>query len=113
MAEHEQTLARLALNDENVVASVLGQNPPQAAGGARDPQTLALIQLAAVIASRGAPGSYQSAVDGALAAGAAVEDVVDVLIAVAPTIGSVRLVAAAPLLARAVGYNVDAAFDRD
>jgi 4-carboxymuconolactone decarboxylase len=112
MTDYEQTLRRLALNDEKVLVSILSQGQPEI-GGDQDPQTVALVRLAALIASPGAAGSYQSAVDGALAAGAPVEDVVGVLIAVAPTIGSARLVAAAPLLARAVGYDVDAALDRD
>jgi LuxR family transcriptional regulator, maltose regulon positive regulatory protein len=113
MRDHEQTLRRLALNDEKLVASMLAQNDGAIGGGCRDPQTLALVRLAALIASTGTSGSYQSVIDDALAAGAPIEDVVSVLIAVAPTIGSARLVAAAPLLARAVGFEVDAAFDRD
>ena len=56
----------------------------------------ALVRLAAVIASNGAPASYQSAVDAALAAGAPVDDLIGVLIAVAATIGNARVVAAAP-----------------
>ena len=113
MADHEQTLRRLALNDEQIVASLLAQSGPEIAGGCRDPQTRALVRLAAVIASDGTCASYQSVVDSALAAGASVEDVIGVLIAVAATIGSARVVAAAPLLARAVGFDVDAAFDCD
>jgi 4-carboxymuconolactone decarboxylase len=101
------------MNDDQLVASILAQCAPTTGGRCRNPQTLALIRLAALIASTGTPGSYQSAVESALAAGAPVEDVVGVLVAVAPTIGSARLVAAAPLLARAVGFDVDAAFDRD
>jgi len=111
MEDDERTLRRLAMNDDELVASILAQRAPTTEGC--DPQTLALIRLAALIASTGTPGSYQSAVESALAAGAPVEHVVGVLIAVAPTIGSARLVAAAPLLARAVGFDVDAAFDRD
>jgi alkylhydroperoxidase/carboxymuconolactone decarboxylase family protein YurZ len=112
MRDYEQTLRKLALNDDEVVASVLAQSQTEGASGS-DPQTLALVRLAALIAIAGSPGSYLSAVDAALAAGAPVEDVVGVLIAVAPTVGSARLVAAAPLVAGAVGYDVDAAFDRD
>ena len=113
MTDHEQTLRRLAVHDEQLVASLLAQRDPAIDGCHQDPQTLAFVRLAALIATTGADGSYQSAVDSALAAGAPVEDVVGVLIAVAPLIGSARLVAAAPLLARAVGYDVDEAFERD
>jgi 4-carboxymuconolactone decarboxylase len=113
MTDHEQTLRRLAVHDDKLVASLLAQRDPAIEGCSQDPQTLAFVRLAALIATTGTGGSYQSAVDSALAAGAPIEDVVGVLIAVAPTIGSARLVAAAPLLARAVGYDVDEAFDRD
>jgi 4-carboxymuconolactone decarboxylase len=57
--------------------------------------------------------SYQSVVKSALAAGASVADIIDVLLAVAGTVGSARVVAAAPLLARAVGFDVDEAFDSE
>ena len=113
MTDHEQTLRRLAVHDDKLVASLLAQRDPAIDGCSQDLRTLAFVRLAALFATTGAGGSYQSAVDCALAAGAAVEDVVGVLLAVAPTIGSGRLVAAAPLLARAVGYDVDEAFDCD
>ncbi len=101
----------LALNDERSIAALLAQSDSGPSGGCSDPQMRALVRLAAVIASSGAPASYQSAVDAALAAGAPVEDLIGVLIAVAATIGSARVVAAAPRLARAVGFDIDAAID--
>ena len=107
MPEQERTLRRLALNDEQSVAALLAQSDSESFGGCSDPQMRALVRLAALIASDGAPASYQSAVDAALAAGAPVEDLIGVLSAVATTIGSARIVAAAPLLARAVGFDID------
>jgi 4-carboxymuconolactone decarboxylase len=71
----------------------------------------ALFRLAALIAGEGTTASYLSVVESALAAGASVEEIIDVLIAVAGTVGSTRVVAAAPLLARAVGFDVEEAFD--
>ena len=112
MAHYEQTLRRLAIDDERVVASV-AQGAPELGGVCADPEVRALVRLAALIASQGTCASYQSVINSALAAGASVEDVIGVLIAVAPTVGSVRLVAAAPLLARAVGLDVDEAVDCD
>jgi 4-carboxymuconolactone decarboxylase len=113
VVDHEQTLRRLALNDERFVAALLAQSDPEISGGCSDPQVRALVRLAALIASDGACASYQSVVDAALAAGAPIEDLIGVLISVATTIGSARVVAAAPLLARAVGFDVDAVFDAD
>jgi 4-carboxymuconolactone decarboxylase len=112
MADYEQTLQRLAMNDERVVAS-LAQTDPELEGVCADAGARALVRLAALIASEGTCASYVSVVDSALAAGASVEDVIGVLLAVAPTVGSIRIVAAAPQLARAVGFDIDAAFDSD
>ena len=47
----------------------------------------------------------------ALGAGATADDIVDTLIAVAPIAGGVRVVAAAPALALAIGYDIDAALE--
>jgi 4-carboxymuconolactone decarboxylase len=113
MSDHEQTLRRLALCDDQVVALVLAQSDAELGGGCSDPQMRALVRLAALIAGDGTCASYLSMVESALAAGASVEEIIDVLIAVAPTVGSARVVAAAPLLARAVGFDVDEAFDGD
>ena len=47
----------------------------------------------------------------ALAAGASIDEIVGTLIAVAPTVGLARVVSAAPELALALGYDVDAALE--
>lgn len=49
--------------------------------------------------------------DAARAAGATPPDIVGVLIAVGPTVGLARVVAATPELARSIGYDIDAAFE--
>jgi 4-carboxymuconolactone decarboxylase len=113
MTDYEQTLQRLAVSDDRLLASLLAQTDPDVAGSHRDAQMRALFRLAVLIASEATPASYQSVVDAALAAGATVEQIIDVLIAIAGTVGSTRVVAAAPKLARAVGYDVDEAFDTD
>jgi 4-carboxymuconolactone decarboxylase len=113
MTDYELTLRRLAVSDDRLVASTLAQSEPATGIGSRGEQMRPLFQLAALIAGDGTCASYQSVVASALAAGASVEEVVDVLLAVAGTVGGARVVAAAPLLARAVGFDVDEAFDCD
>jgi alkylhydroperoxidase/carboxymuconolactone decarboxylase family protein YurZ len=76
-----------------------------------DPKTHALVRLGAALAIDAAPSSYQSAVEPALAAGASIDQIVGTLIAVAPTVGMARVVSAAPELALALGYDVDAALE--
>jgi 4-carboxymuconolactone decarboxylase len=111
MAEYEDTLRSLALNDEQFVASVLGMGGDTVDASHLDPKTHALLRVAASIAVDAAPSSYQSNVETALAAGATVDEIVGSLIAVAATIGLARVVSAAPELALALGYDVDAALE--
>jgi 4-carboxymuconolactone decarboxylase len=113
VTDYPHTLRRLAVADERLVASALARSDPVVGGAQRDERMRALCRLAALIACDGTCPSYQSAVEAALAAGASVEEIVDVLFAVAGTVGSARVIAAAPLLARAVGFDVDEAFDCD
>jgi 4-carboxymuconolactone decarboxylase len=113
MTDHERTLRRLAVGDDQLVASILAQSDPIVGGGPRDEQMRPLLRLAALIAGGGTCASYQSVIESALAAGASVGEIIGVLLAVAETVGSARVVAAAPLLARAVGFDVDEAFDND
>ena len=69
------------------------------------------MRLAASLAIDAAPSSYQSNIERALACGANIDEIVGTLIAVAPTVGLTRVVSAAPELALALGYDVDAAFE--
>jgi 4-carboxymuconolactone decarboxylase len=113
MTDYEQTLQRLAVSDDTLVRSLLSQSHPKVGASCDTERIGALFRLAALIAGEGTTASYQSVVESALAAGASVEEIIDVLIAIAGTVGSTRVVAAAPLLARAVGFDVDEAFDSD
>ena len=111
MAEYKETLRRLALNDERFVKSVLGMGQDTVEVSRLDQKTHALVRLAASLAIDAAPSSYQSNVETALAAGASIDEIVGTLIAVAPTVGLARVVSAAPELALALGYDVDAALE--
>ena len=74
-------------------------------------QQAALARLAALVASDGAQVSYLHVVEDALSAGVCVDDLVGTLIAVMPSTGADRVVSAAPKLALALGYDVDAALE--
>jgi 4-carboxymuconolactone decarboxylase len=110
--ESERTLLSLALNDESSVRSVLMGETEPGAGCALDPRTQALVRLGVLIAIDAAPASYGSSVDTALAAGATVDEIVGMLCAVAPVVGFARVVAAAPALAGALGYDIESALER-
>ena len=70
--------------------------------------TAALLRIAALIATDSAASSFQWAVSTALASGAAEDEIVGVLCAIAPIVGSARVALAAPSLASALGYDLDA-----
>lgn len=76
-----------------------------------DARTAALTRLAALVALHSPATSYRGCVAEALEAGASVDDIVGTLWAVAPAVGLARVVAAAPAVALAVGYDIDAALE--
>ena len=77
-----------------------------------EPKADALARVSALLAL-GAPAvSYCGAITRALNAGASREDVVATLISVSPIIGLARVVSAAPAIALAMGYDIDAALQR-
>jgi 4-carboxymuconolactone decarboxylase len=110
IATYKETLRRLALSDERFIESELGMGRTLHPS-CLDQKTHALVRLGATLALDAAPSSYQSAAELALAAGASIDEIVGTLIAVAPTLGLARVVSAAPELALALGYDVDAAIE--
>jgi 4-carboxymuconolactone decarboxylase len=105
--EAERLLRRLALNDEESVESVLVSGSDRVAIPALDPKVDVLVQLGALLALGGATASLRSTVERAIDAGASEAEIVEVLIAVGPSVGLARVVAAAPRLATALGYDLD------
>jgi alkylhydroperoxidase/carboxymuconolactone decarboxylase family protein YurZ len=84
--------------------NVVGSDPE-----ALDTKSLALVRLAALIAIGGAIPSYGAQADAAIDAGATADEIVDVLVGVIPILGLPSVVAAAPKLAMALGYDTEAA----
>ena len=73
-----------------------------------DPRTLALVRLGALVAIGGCSiPSLGALTDSALDAGASESDVVDVLVAVLPIVGTARVVAAAPRVALTLGHDTE------
>ena len=113
---HEELLRRLALCDERAPAATLAGTVLGSGGGVLpglDDRTAALTRLAGLIAMSSSTASYQSCVADAIAAGAADDEIVAVLVGVAPVVGTARVVAAAEDIAVALGYDLDAAFEGD
>ena len=112
MADYQETLRRLAIRDDAYVHSVLAPDRDEDEPSCLDPKTRALVRVGALIALDGAAPSYIWSVDAALRHGATVEEIVGTLVAVLPTVGTGRVVSAAPKLGLAVGYDVGEALER-
>jgi 4-carboxymuconolactone decarboxylase len=102
--QNEEFLRRLAINDESTLRGLLGDTIVDGDCVDLEAKTRALVRLAAVFAMDSHATTYQWGVAAALAAGASEDAIVDVLVAVAPVIGSARVTVAAPALAAALGY---------
>ena len=76
-----------------------------------DDSTRVLACIAAAIAIGATSATMESLTDRGLSAGVTDEQIIATLIAVGPVVGSARVVAAAPRLARAVGYDIDRALE--
>ncbi len=101
----EELLRRLALNDEKSVGLVLASGSGPGADVTLKPKVDLLVRLGALVAVGAATASLRRTVELALAAGATEAEIVGVLVAVAPTVGLARVVATAPKLATAIGYD--------
>ncbi len=117
-SDYTETLRRLSLNDEAFVAAVMAghvfvQSPDDVGEQAHalDDRSRRLVILGALIAIDAGSAAIDAGVAAAFGAGARAEDVVEVLLAIAPAVGTARVVTAAPFVAASVGYDLDAAFE--
>jgi 4-carboxymuconolactone decarboxylase len=107
----QETLRRLAIIDEGFVEDEAGLQLSPAGASALDPKTAALLQLG-VSAALGSPAvCLEWSTGRALAAGASEDEIAGVLLAIAPVAGLGRVVGAAPGVATALGYDIDAALE--
>ncbi len=111
--DYTERLRSLAINDARLAGDGVGVQGDDSAllEPELDARTLALVRLAALVAVGGAVPSYGAQADAAVSAGATAAEIVDVLVAVVPVVGLPCVVAAAPKLAMALGYDTDDAFE--
>ncbi len=99
-------LAELALGDPELLGEGLEMRAALQSRSGLDPRSFALVKIAALIALDAPPASYLWQVGNALDAGATPEDLMGVLLAIAPQIGGPKTVAAAPELMVALGLSL-------
>jgi 4-carboxymuconolactone decarboxylase len=99
-------LGALSRGDPDLMAEGLEMRANWEAKSGLDSRAYSLVKIAALIALDAPPASYVWQVGTALAEGATPEDIVGVLIAIAPQVGGPKLVAAAPEIMIALGLTL-------
>jgi 4-carboxymuconolactone decarboxylase len=108
---YQEILRRLAVVDEGFVGDRAGLALGLAGAWGLDSRTAALVRVGA-LAAIGAPEvCLEWSSSQALAAGATEDEITGVLLVIAPVIGLGRMVGAAPGVAGAFGYDIEAALE--
>ena len=107
---YREVLRLLALNDEHFAEECVTGVADESLR--LHPKTLALVRVGVLVAVGGVVPSYGAEVDAAFSAGATADEIVEVLVSVVPVVGLPSVVAAAPRLAMALGYDIDDALER-
>jgi alkylhydroperoxidase/carboxymuconolactone decarboxylase family protein YurZ len=107
----QETLRKLAMIHEHFVQDRAKLRLDLARTSALDPKTAALVVVGVAVAIGSSAVCVEWSATRALAAGANEEEIADVLLAIAPVAGLGRVVSAAPEVATALGYDVEAALE--
>jgi len=105
--ETADNLEALATSEEDIVTSLLAMQLHNLEASGLDPRTYSLVKIAALIALDAPPASYAAQVAFALDAGVDPDEILKVLIAVAPQVGLPKAVAAAPELMLVLGLELE------
>ena len=106
-----ETLRRLAMIDETFVEDEARVGLDLSSAAVLDAKTAALLQVGVSVAIGSPEVCLEWSTGRALAAGASEDEIADVLLAIAPVAGLSRVVAAAPGMAVALGYDIEAALE--
>lgn len=101
-ASDDEFLARLADGNPELIERVIGRQVENIAESGLDPRIHALVRIASLISVGAPPASFAWQVALAREAGVSDDEIAGVLVAVGPTAGMPRVVAAAPHLAKAI-----------
>ncbi|MHB8894736.1 MAG: carboxymuconolactone decarboxylase family protein [Candidatus Geothermincolia bacterium] len=104
---HEDTLKGLSIHDMDVIGSLVEVQIDNIEQSGLDPKTHALVRIASLISIDAAPASYMWQIGMALESGVTPDEIVGVMVALAPTVGMAKIVAAAPEIALALGVELE------
>lgn len=96
----------MAQGEAPVLGTLIEMNAVSLARVDLDPAVLIAVRLAALIASDAPAASYLTHIGPAMDNGITLEDVQDILVAVAPIVGSPRVLTAAGHIADALGVAI-------
>jgi 4-carboxymuconolactone decarboxylase len=105
----EMMLRGLARVEPEVVDTLLDMQIENVDLSGLDPKTYAMVKIAGLVSSDAPPASYVWQVGMAQESGVTEADIMGILVALAPTIGFVRITSAARKLALALGYQIEEA----
>src|SRR4051812_22561369 len=101
--ETHDSLAGISMGDPSMLETAVELREDLRAQTGLDQRTFALAKIAALIALDAPPASYAWQIPTALAEGATPEDILGVLVAIAPQVGGPKVVAAAPEIMLTLG----------
>jgi alkylhydroperoxidase/carboxymuconolactone decarboxylase family protein YurZ len=104
---NDDVIRGLAYGDVSMLEAVTGLRLQNLQASRLDPRTHALVKVAALVALDAPRASYLWQVNTALEHGVTADDLIGVLIALAPQVGGPRVTAAAGELAVALGIDLD------
>jgi alkylhydroperoxidase/carboxymuconolactone decarboxylase family protein YurZ len=105
--ETSDTLEALAAAEEDVITSLLEMQIHNLEASGLEPRTYSLVKIATLIALDAPQASYVAQVAFATEAGVAPDDIVSLLVTVAPQVGLPRVIAAAPKMMLALGLELE------
>jgi 4-carboxymuconolactone decarboxylase len=112
MQSSEEILRRLSLGDRALIMAINSPSDNYPRMPRLDELTESLIRVAVLVPLDAPQSSYQLAVERAMRAGASLDDLLATIVATVEAVGVPRAMAAAPRVALAAGYDVDAAIER-
>jgi alkylhydroperoxidase/carboxymuconolactone decarboxylase family protein YurZ len=105
--ETSDTLEALAAAEEDVITSLLAMQIHNLEASGLDPRAYSLVKIATLIALDAPQASYVAQVTFAIEAGVAPDEIVSLLVTVAPQVGLPRVIAAAPKVMLALGLELE------
>ena len=104
--EPESALRNLSFNEASFLESVLSMNIENIADSGLDPKIHAIARIAALVAIDAPPASFAYNIAIAQECGVTTDEILGILVALAPTVGFPRIVSVAQSIALALGIDI-------